>query len=198
MLCVSFTMSCSRSGMPSPVMALVGTTLTKDLGSGFFQYSATLRPCSFSCVGRGAREGAGQHECMWVHTLAKSLAQITALQHFQAGPSWRCTASSMFPAGAACNLTTVRVGHSQPDHNAASPAQPSPARPHLQEDLLAAVLKLPHHKVLLALEAVADGRVVGGLPAVQPGSSRRGGHSAVSVTSSGHLHHLSTIAASST
>lgn len=28
MVCVSFTISCSRSGMPSPVMALVGTTLT--------------------------------------------------------------------------------------------------------------------------------------------------------------------------
>lgn len=34
-VCVSFTMSCSRSGMPSPVMALVGTTLTYLRGSAW-------------------------------------------------------------------------------------------------------------------------------------------------------------------
>ena len=49
MLCVSLTISCRRSGMPSPVMALVGTTLTYLRGSLFFQYSATFKPCSLSC-----------------------------------------------------------------------------------------------------------------------------------------------------
>mmetsp|Transcript_3196 Transcript_3196/g.8463 ORF Transcript_3196/g.8463 Transcript_3196/m.8463 type:complete len:240 (+) Transcript_3196:1701-2420(+) len=42
-------MSWSKSGRPSPEMADVGTTFTYDRGSGFFQYSATLRPSSFSC-----------------------------------------------------------------------------------------------------------------------------------------------------
>ena len=45
--------------MPSPVMALVGTTLTKVRGSGFFQYSATFRPCVYGGWGRG--EGIFQY-----------------------------------------------------------------------------------------------------------------------------------------
>jgi hypothetical protein len=40
------TMSCSKSGRPSPEIADVGTTLTKERGSGFFQYRATFRPCN--------------------------------------------------------------------------------------------------------------------------------------------------------
>lgn len=44
---VSCTSSCSMSGMPSPEIAEVGTMFTYFLGSGFFQYKATFRPCSF-------------------------------------------------------------------------------------------------------------------------------------------------------
>ena len=43
---VSLTSSWSMSGMPSPLMALVGTMLTYLRGSGFFQYSATFSPCA--------------------------------------------------------------------------------------------------------------------------------------------------------
>ena len=44
MVCVSLTMSWRRSGIPSPVTALVGTTLTYFLGSSFFQYKETFNP----------------------------------------------------------------------------------------------------------------------------------------------------------
>lgn len=35
-----------RSGIPSPVIAEVGTNETYDRGSGLSQYSSELKPCS--------------------------------------------------------------------------------------------------------------------------------------------------------
>lgn len=48
--CVSLTSHSSRSGIPSPVMADVGTIDTVCIGSSFFQYNSVLRPFSITSV----------------------------------------------------------------------------------------------------------------------------------------------------
>lgn len=50
--CVSLTSHRSKSGMPSPVMAEVGTMDTVRVGSSLFQYSSVLRPFSITSARR--------------------------------------------------------------------------------------------------------------------------------------------------
>mmetsp|Transcript_24788 Transcript_24788/g.81080 ORF Transcript_24788/g.81080 Transcript_24788/m.81080 type:complete len:267 (+) Transcript_24788:2071-2871(+) len=45
-VCGSLVMTWSKSGMPSPVMALVGTMERYLRGSGFSKYTAAFKPCS--------------------------------------------------------------------------------------------------------------------------------------------------------
>ena len=83
-VCVRETRVWSKSGIPSPVMAEVGTTLMKVRTSGLSQYNAALRPslANSSMIFRARSSNSDFECCFWAARLSLAAAFVCAFQSY--------------------------------------------------------------------------------------------------------------------